>query len=59
MTDNKLKIIMEKRDTVSINQDPFKEYIKQTEPDKRYKGYVWSKAEAKENIGLPQNDKRF
>lgn len=51
MTDNKLKIIMEKRDTVSINQDPFKEYIKQTEPDKRYKGYVWSTA-----IGLQAVD---
>ena len=34
-----------------MNQDPFKEYIKQTEPDKRYKGYVWSTA-----IGLQAVD---
>lgn len=35
-----------------MNQDPFKEYIKQTEPDKRYKGYAWSTA-----IGLQEVDK--
>ncbi|MBQ6999038.1 MAG: Fic family protein [Clostridia bacterium] len=27
-----------------MNRDPFKEYIKQSEPDKRYKGYAWSTA---------------
>ena len=32
-------------------QDPFKEYIKQSEPDKRYKGYAWSTA-----IGLQAVD---
>ncbi|MCC8014985.1 MAG: antitoxin VbhA family protein [Eubacterium sp.] len=31
--------------------DPFKEYITQTEPDKRYKGYAWSTA-----IGLQAVD---
>lgn len=36
---------------MSMNQDPFKEYIKQTEPDKRYKGYIWSTA-----IGLQAVD---
>lgn len=37
--------------TMDMNQDPFKDYIKQTEPDKRYKGYVWSTA-----IGLQAVD---
>lgn len=32
-------------------QDPFKEYIKQSEPSKKYKGYVWSTA-----IGLQAVD---
>lgn len=32
-------------------QDPFKEYIKQSEPNKRYKGYAWSTA-----IGLQAVD---
>lgn len=32
-------------------QDPFKEYIKQAEPDKKYKGYAWSTA-----IGLQAVD---
>ena len=27
-----------------MNKDPFKEYIKQTEPDKRDKGYAWQTA---------------
>ena len=34
-----------------MNQDPFKEYIKQSEPDKKYKGYAWSTA-----IGLQAVD---
>ena len=34
-----------------MNQDPFKEYIKETEPDKKYKEYVWSTA-----IGLQAVD---
>ncbi|MCH5210581.1 MAG: Fic family protein [Oscillospiraceae bacterium] len=34
-----------------MNNDPFKEYIKQTEPDKKYKGYAWSTA-----IGLQAVD---
>ena len=38
-------------DTVNMDQDPFKEYIKQTEPDKMYKGYVWNAA-----IGLQAVD---
>ena len=32
-------------------KDPFKEYIRQTEPDKKYKGYAWSTA-----IGLQAVD---
>ena len=32
-------------------QDPFKEYIKQSEPSKKYKGYAWSTA-----IGLQAVD---
>ena len=32
-------------------QDPFKEYIKQSEPNKRDKGYAWSTA-----IGLQAVD---
>ena len=32
-------------------QDPFKEYIKQSEPNKREKGYAWSTA-----IGLQAVD---
>ena len=35
----------------SMNNDPFKEYIKQAEPDKRYKAYAWSTA-----IGLQAVD---
>lgn len=27
-----------------MNQDPFKEYIKHTEPNKKHKGYAWSTA---------------
>lgn len=34
-----------------MNQDPFKEYIKQSEPSKKYKGYAWSTA-----IGLQAVD---
>ncbi len=34
-----------------MNRDPFEEYIKQSEPDKRYKGYAWSTA-----IGLQKVD---
>ena len=34
-----------------MNKDPFKEYIKESEPDKRYKGYVWHTA-----IGLQAVD---
>ena len=34
-----------------MNRDPFKEYIKQSEPDKREKGYVWQIA-----IGLQAVD---
>ena len=40
--------IKEKR---KMYQDPFKEYIKQSEPDKKYKGYAWSTA-----IGLQAVD---
>lgn len=34
-----------------MNKDPFREYIKESEPDKRYKGYVWHTA-----IGLQAVD---
>lgn len=34
-----------------MKQDPFKEYIKQTEPNKKYKGYAWNTA-----IGLQAVD---
>jgi fido (protein-threonine AMPylation protein) len=34
-----------------MDKDPFKEYIKQSEPDKRYKGYAWHTA-----IGLQAVD---
>ena len=34
-----------------MTTDPFKEYIKQSEPDKREKGYVWHTA-----IGLQAVD---
>lgn len=34
-----------------MNQDPFKEYIRQSEPSKKYKGYAWSTA-----IGLQAVD---
>ena len=34
-----------------VNRDPFKEYIKQTEPNKRDKGYAWHTA-----IGLQAVD---
>ena len=35
----------------TVNKDPFKEYIKQTEPNKRDKGYAWHTA-----IGLQAVD---
>lgn len=34
-----------------LQKDPFKEYLKESEPDKRSKGYVWSTA-----IGLQTVD---
>lgn len=34
-----------------MNKDPFREYIKESEPDKRYKGYAWHTA-----IGLQAVD---
>lgn len=34
-----------------MNQDPFKEYIRESEPDKREKGYAWHTA-----IGLQAVD---
>lgn len=34
-----------------MNKDPFKEYIRESEPDKRYKGYAWHTA-----IGLQAVD---
>ena len=38
-------------DIEKVNNDPFKEYIKETEPDKRDKGYAWHTA-----IGLQAVD---
>ena len=35
-----------------MDRDPFKEYLKESEPDKVYKGYVWSTA-----IGLQAVDR--
>ena len=41
-----------------MNYDPFKEYIKQTEPDKKYKGYAWSTAIGLQAVdGLKTSDK--
>lgn len=34
-----------------MNRDPFEEYIKESEPEKRYKGYAWHTA-----IGLQAVD---
>ena len=34
-----------------MQTDPFKEYLKQQEPDKKYKGYAWQTA-----IGLQAVD---
>ncbi len=34
-----------------MEKDPFKEYLKESEPDKAYKGYTWSTA-----IGLQAVD---
>ena len=34
-----------------MNQDPFKEYIRESEPNKREKGYAWQTA-----IGLQAVD---
>ena len=44
-------IIFRKKDVFIVNKDPFKEYIKQTEPNKREKGYAWHTA-----IGLQAVD---
>jgi hypothetical protein len=37
-----------------MQKDPFKEYLIESEPDKAYKGYVWSTA-----IGLQAVDGRI
>ena len=34
-----------------MEKDPFKEYLRESEPDKAYKGYAWSTA-----IGLQEMD---
>ena len=34
----------EKNKDSDMNKDPFKEYLKESEPDKRSKGYAWSTA---------------
>ena len=36
-----------------MEKDPFKEYLKESEPDKAYKGYAWSTA-----IGLQRSEER-
>lgn len=36
---------------MEMNQDPFKEYIRESEPNKREKGYAWQTA-----IGLQAVD---
>ena len=36
---------------MKMNQDPFKEYIRESEPNKREKGYAWQTA-----IGLQAVD---
>lgn len=41
----------EKNKDSDMNKDPFKEYLKESEPDKRSKGYAWSTA-----IGLQAVD---
>ena len=38
-------------EVVDMEKDPFKEYIRESEPDKAYKGYAWSTA-----IGLQAVD---
>ena len=38
------------------SQDPFKEYIKQSEPNKRDKGYAWHTEPMR---GAPQSDFRM
>ena len=41
-----------------MNYDPFKEYLKQTEPDKKYEGYAWSTAIGLQAVdGLKTSDK--
>ena len=35
-----------------MEKDPFKEYLRESEPDKAYKGYAWSTA-----IGLQAVDR--
>ena len=40
-----------------MEQDPFKEYLKESEPDKAGKGYAWSTAiglQAKEKVDIEQ-----
>ena len=41
----------EMSEVVDMEKDPFKEYLKESEPDKAHKGYVWSTA-----IGLQAVD---
>lgn len=43
-----------------MNRDPFKEYIKQTEPTKKYKGYAWNTAIGLQAVdGLQPSDELF
>ena len=32
------------REVANMGIDPFKEYLRESEPDKAYKGYAWSTA---------------
>ena len=39
-------------EVVDMEKDPFKEYLRESEPDKAHKGYAWSTA-----IGLQAVDR--
>ena len=44
-------LLLNIKEVVSMEKDPFKEYLRESEPDKAYKGYAWSTA-----IGLQAVD---
>ena len=46
-------------DVVDMEKDPFKEYLRESEPDKAHKGYAWSTAIGLQTMSVPKKRIRF